>query len=114
LTWNTSDNWKRIKDSADFKFVFDLGVAFQIGINDGFAGRKTTRDERVMMYPIIKEYLEKDKIKFIDLNVSYEGGFDVAVRFIQANRALLATPVPEPKDKEKPEDKAIKGKTGVK
>jgi len=90
LVWETSDNLSKIKKSSDYKFVFDLGVAFQIGIGDGFGGRKTTRDERTVLYPIIKEYSEKDKIKFIDLNVAYEGGFDLAIKYIQSNQPIMA------------------------
>jgi hypothetical protein len=113
LVWDTSDNLIRIKKTPDYKFIFDLGVAFQIGIGDGIGGRKTTRDERINMYPIIKEYSLKDKIKFIDLNVAYEGGFELAAKYVQQNREIISAPPPEKKITETPE-KVIKGKTGAK
>jgi hypothetical protein len=107
LYWQTSNNFKRISDSTDYKFIFDLGVVFQIGISDGFSERKTTRDERLSLYPIFKEYSDKDKIKFIDINVAYEGGFDTATKYIQANRVIMSTPT----DKKTDKDKIIQGKT---
>ena len=115
LVWETSDNCVRIHQTPENKFIFDLGISYQLGINDGFNGIKITRDERVVLYPLMKEYLEKDKIKFIDINTAYEGGFDAAVKYVQQNKSILSAISPDPKiTKEKPPEpeKTIKGRTG--
>jgi len=111
LSWSTSHNWNRIQTSPELKFIFDLGVAFQIGIADGFGGRRTTKEERIDMYPIMREYSGKDEIKLLDLNVAYDGGFEMAMKYIKDNNTLKAEKIESSKPQEDSKN-TTKAKTG--
>lgn len=84
LVWETSDNYNSIKNNPINKLFFDLGLAYQLGVYDGLNGRKLTKEERIGMYPLFNEYLTKDKVGLVDLNTSYEGGYNAAITYIRS------------------------------
>jgi len=101
LYWRTSDNAKWISSDQKSKLFFDLGVCFQLGLADGFGSRKLTRDERLKMYPIFREYQEKNKIGFIDINVAYEGGYEEAVKFLEEQHTPVLAAPPQKQEQQK-------------
>ena len=96
LTWETSDNRKEITSNSKSGMMFDLGVAYQMGIIDALSGRKFSKEERLQVYPLFGEYQKRSEVSYVNINVAYEGGFQMGLKIKEGVPLTPAPPTPPP------------------
>ena len=70
--WVESSICKWVLADDQRVFIFNLGIAYNLGMRDGFDRILRQRDDRIKVYPIFQMYAQDKRLE--DLHLAYEAG----------------------------------------